>query len=131
MKPIDKLNDLDYTQAFYDSDIKHFECGMFCIFSDNGHVWHIGTLTGLEETVDGSLYRNEQNLQYKHCHALKPDPLYLQHVIIKQEIVSTYCYGYIMGEYTDQWLIMARDRFGLVSKSAVAFVDDIKFGGEA
>ena len=131
MKLIDKLNDLDYTQAFYDSDIKQFELGLFCIFSDNGHVWHIGTLTGLEKTVDGLMYRNEQSLQYKHCHALKPDPVYLQHVVVKQDHIGT-CYGgYIIGEYTDQWLIMARDRFGLVPKSAVAFVDDIKFGGEA
>lgn len=130
MKPIDKLNDLDYTQAFYDSDTKQFERGLFCIFSDNGHHWFVGTLTGIEETVEGSLYRNEHSLQYKHCHALKPDSVYLQHVIIKQEPIGACCDGYIIGEYIDQWLIMGPHRPTLVPKSAVAFVDDIKFGGE-
>lgn len=130
MKPIDKLNGLDYTQAFYDSDTKHFERGLFCIFSDNGHAWFIGTLTGIEETVDGVLYRNEDRLQYKHCHALKPEPAYLQHVIVKQELIGAYHDGYIIGEYNDQWLVISHNTV-LVPKSAVAFVDDIKFGGEA
>lgn len=130
MKPIDKLNDLDYTQAFYDSDTKHFERGLFCIFSDNGHAWFPGTLTGIEETVDGMMYRTEGSLQYKHCRALKPDPVYLQHVIIKQEPIGT-CYdGYIIGEYNDQWLVMTHHAL-LVPKSAVAFIDDIRFGDEA
>ena len=130
MKPIDKLNDLDYTQAFYDSDTKHFERGLFCIFSDNGHAWFTGTLTGIEETTEGALYRNEHSLQYKHCHAIKPDPVYLQHVIVKQEPCGS-CYdGYIVGEYIDQWLVMSH-RMMLVPKSMVAFIDDIKFGDEA
>lgn len=129
MNLIDKFNDLDYTQAFYNSDIQHFERGLFCIFSDNGHAWFVGTLTSIEETAEGMLYRNERSLPYKHCRALKSDPVYLQHVIIKEELT---CYdGYIIGEYADQWLIMTPNRSGFVPKSAVAFVDDIKFGGEA
>ncbi len=129
MKPIDKLNDLDYTQAFYDSDTKHFEHGLFCIFSDNGHCWHIGTLTGIEETVDGTLYRNELRLQYKHCRALKPEPMYLQHVVIKHGLGNCYD-GFIIGEHEDKWLIMNHHTM-LIPKSEVAFIDDIKFGGEA
>lgn len=130
MKPIDKLSNLDYTQVFYDSDTKHCELGLFCIFSDNGHTWFIGTLTGIEETVDGMLYRDADNLQYKHCRTLKPDHVYLQHVIVKQEPLGI-CYdGYIIGEYNDKWLVMSHHST-LVPKSAVAFVDDIKFGGEA
>ena len=130
MNPIDKLKELDYTEAFYDSDTKQFERGLFCIFSDTGHAWFTGTLTGIEETVDGMLYRNEGSLQYKHCRALKPNTVYLQHVIVKQEPTNM-CYdGYIIGEHDDKWLVMSHHST-LVPKSAVAFVDDIKFGGEA
>ena len=128
MKPINKLKELDYTEAFCNSDIEHFERGLFCIFSDTGHTWFTGTLTGIEKTVDGRLYRNEDNLQYKHCRALKPEPAYLQHVVIKHDLGNCYD-GFIIGEHEDKWLVMSSNT-QLVPKSMVAFVDDIKFGGE-
>lgn len=131
MKPIAKLEGLDYTEVFYDSDIEHFERGLFCIFSDNGHLWFVDTLTGIEETIDGRLYRNKDNLQYKHCRAVKAEPVYLQHVIVKMEPVGSYYNGYIIGEYDDKWLVTDYRCNTLVPKSAVAFIDDIRFGGEA
>lgn len=132
MNPIDKLNELDYTEAFCDKDADHFEPGIFCIFSDNGHIWHIGTLTGIEDTIDGKLYRNENNLQYKHCRYLHTCNAhkYLQQVIVKEKPVS-YCYdGFIIGEYKDCWRITTCQGASLVEKSKVAFIDNIKFGGE-
>ena len=133
MNPIDKLSELDYTEVFSHSDADGFECGLFCIFSDNGHVWHIGTLTGVEDTTDGKLYRNEDNLQYKHCRYLCTCDAnrYLQQVIVKEKPIS-YCYdGFIIGEYKDCWRIMTHKGASLVEKSNVAFIDNIKFGGKA
>lgn len=131
MKPIDKLSELDYTEVFEDKDTNHFEWGMFCIFSDNGHIWHVGTLTGIEETANGKLYRNESNLQYKHCRIIKPLTCYCQTVIVGNKYADDYYSGMIVGEHEDRWLIMTHRGTFCVPKSAVAFVDDIKFGGEA
>lgn len=130
MKPIDKLSELDYTEVFEDKDTSHFECGMFCIFSDNGHIWHVGTLTGIEETANGKLYRNESNLQYKHCRLIKQLPCFCQKVIVGTEYIDDYYSGMIVGEQEDSWLIMTHRGTFFVPKSNVAFIDDIKFGGE-
>lgn len=130
MNPIDKLNELDYTEAFWDTDADHFERGMFCIFSDNGHIWHIGTLTGIENTADGRLYRNEKTFQYKHCRPIKPDPAFCQSVIVGNKYADDYCKGLIIGEHKDCWLITTHRGPWLAAKSTVAFIDDIKFGGE-
>lgn len=131
MNPIDKLNELDYTEAFWDKDTDHFERGIFCIFSDNGHIWHIGTLTGIEDTADGRLYRNEKTLQYKHCRPIRPLPVFCQSVIVGNECADDYYKGLIIGEHKDCWLITTHRGAWLVAKSTVAFIDDIKFGGEA
>ena len=130
MKPIDKLTELDYTEVFSRSDKQDFELGMFCIFSDNGHFWHTGTLIGIEETENGKLYRAENSLQYKHCHGLRIECAitYLQQVIIKSGTdIASYYYGYIVGEHNDFWLIYNRNGMHLAPKSDVAFVDEIKF----
>jgi hypothetical protein len=131
MNPIDKLNELDYTEAFDNKDADHFEPGIFCIFSDNGHIWHVGTLTGIEDTADGCLYRNEETLQYKHCRIIKPSPACCQAVIVSHKCADDYYKGLIIGEDKDRWLITCPRGVWCVPKSNVAFIDGIKFGGEA
>ena len=74
MNPIDKLQKCDFAEVFLNQDVvdAHLaNIGLYAIFSDDGQNWTLDTLTGIEVTANGLLFRRKNTLQYKHCRLIR------------------------------------------------------------
>lgn len=134
MNPIDKLKSADFVRTFQCTDlVEHdFEryIGNYGIFSDDGQLWSVDILAGIEVTEDGLQYRRKSSgLQYRHFRRIK-----LNHGVPAVVISSnTPSYdGFIIGERKDMWFMTtpAYDRpvYEIPKSERVIFKDE---GGEA
>lgn len=136
MNPIDKLKSADFVRTFQCTDlVEHdFEryIGDYGIFSDDGQLWAVDILAGIEVTEDGLQYRRKSSgLQYRHFRRIK-----LNHgvrvVVVSSKTQVPSCDGFIIGERKDTWLVstMAYDQpvYEIPKSERVIFKDE---GGEA
>lgn len=106
MNPIDKLKAADFASTFQCTELREPDVryiGDYGIFSDDGQLWAVDTLAGIEVTIDGLQFRRGSSaLQYRHFHAIRLDrgiPV----VVIAKNRPS--CDGLIIGERKDKWLV--------------------------
>lgn len=134
MNPIDKLKSADFVRTFQCTDlVEHdFEryIGDYGIFSDDGQLWAVDILAGIEVTEDGLQYRRKSSgLRYRHFRLIKFNHG-IRAVVIGSNTPS--CDGFIIGERKDMWLMAtpAYDRpvYEIPKSERVIFKDE---GGEA
>jgi hypothetical protein len=133
MNPIDKLKAADFASTFQCEELREPDAryiGYYGIFSDDGQLWSVDILAGIEVTNDGLQFRRgSSGLQYRHFHVIKFNrgiPV----VAIAEYRPS--CDGRIIGERNDKWLVFtpAYDRpvHEIPKSERVIFKDE---GGEA
>ena len=106
MNPIDKLKTADFVRIFQCTDLAEPDVryiGDYGIFSDDGQLWAVDILAGIEVTEDGLQYRRKSSaLQYRHFRRIRCDKG-IPVVAIPKDKPS--CAGLIIGEREDAWLV--------------------------
>jgi hypothetical protein len=104
MNPIDKLKAADFASTFQCEELREPDAryiGYYGIFSDDGQLWSVDILAGIEVTNDGLQFRRgSSGLQYRHFHLIKNG---IPVVAIAKYRPS--CDGLIIGERKDKWLV--------------------------
>ena len=127
MNPIDKLQKCDFTEVFMEQDVNNAyptNIDLYAIFSDDGQSWMLDTLTGVEVTAHGLLFRRKNTLQYKHCRLIK----YHNGIKVIARVDDEACDCFIIGEHDDRFIVITAERGGRMC--SIAKTDIITTGDE-